>query len=356
MSVPGGHPASLAVAREESPGREWDELVRHAPGATFCHLAAWHGIVSDVLGHEPEYLTARTPAGEVAGVLPLVALRSRLFGRYLVSMPFLNYGGPVGSPEARERLARAAVDRGRACDADLVELRCRAGTTVDAPGGRGLRSSERKVTVVLLLPEDPEVLWRDRLRSKVRNQVRRPLKEGLEVRFGPDEMAPFYDVFSRHMRELGTPVLPRRLFEALGPAFGSAVLFGCVYRGDTPVAAACGFRFDGEFEVTWASALREHGRAAPNMLLYWRLMERAIRDGAAVFNFGRCSPGAGTHRFKRQWGGEDEPLPWRAWSANGRRTTPSPDEGKYRIATEVWRRLPLGLTRTLGPPLARLIP
>jgi hypothetical protein len=92
------------------------------------------------------------------------------------------------------------------------------------------------------------------------------------------------------------------------------------------------------------------------MLLYWAFMQRAIVRGVRVFNFGRCTPGGGTHRFKRQWGGTDVPLAWRQWSANGVHATPSPERPVYRAAAAVWRRLPLALVNRLGPVLARQLP
>jgi serine/alanine adding enzyme len=356
---------ALGLSVETHPGSEWDDCVRDA-GGTFCHLAGWHHVMAEVMGREPLYLGARDERGRLVGVLPLVSVRSVLFGHYLVSMPYLNYGGPLGPPGARRLLSRAALERARSHEVDLLELRSRPAppggpARNGAPGGDvaevpGLSVNERKVTVLLRLPDDPEVLWKEGLRSKVRSQVRRPMKEGLEVRFGTEQVGPFYQVFARNMRDLGTPVLPRRLFEALPSVFADAVRFACVYRHGEAVAAGCGFRFGGEFEITWASSLREHSRLAPNMLLYWRMMEKAIEDGAEVFNFGRCSPGGGTHRFKRQWGGEDELLPWVVWSGDGADATPNPDESRYRLATRVWRRLPLPVASALGPHLARRIP
>ena len=109
-------------------------------------------------------------------------------------------------------------------------------------------------------------------------------------------------------------------------------------------------------EITWAGASRELSRMAPNMLLYWSFMEETIRRGAGTFNFGRCTPGSGTHRFKKQWGGEDHPLPWGQWSPTGVVSTPSPDSAKFRLATSVWSRLPVGVTRVVGPVLARSLP
>ena len=132
--------------------------------------------------------------------------------------------------------------------------------------------------------------------------------------------------------------------------------FGCAYLGDQPTAAGCGFRWGDEFEMTWASALSAYRRFAPNMLLYWAFMERAVREGLKVFNFGRCTPGAGTHQFKRQWGSRDEPLWWYQHSAGGVESTPSPDAGAYALGARAWKLLPLPVATALGPRIVRLIP
>ncbi len=346
----------LNVSTGEELSPEWDAFVEATPGGTYCHLAGWSRVMGGVLGHECLYAAAREPGGRLAGVLPLVSVRSLLFGRYLVSLPFLNYGGPLGSDEARALLARWALERARSTGVDLLELRSREAAGDPPVPHPELRETHRKLTVVLELPDDPEVLWSDGLRSKVRSQVRRPMKEGLEVRFGAGEVEPFYGLFARNMRDLGTPVLPFELFRALPEVFGERVHFGVVYRKGEPVAGGCAFECAGELEMTWAASLREHSRVAPNMLLYWRFMERAIERGARAFNFGRCSPGSGTHRFKGQWGGADESLPWSAWSPSGELATPNPEQGRYALAVRLWQRLPVGVTRVIGPPLARRIP
>jgi serine/alanine adding enzyme len=352
MAARQGESGQVAGTMPVEPGDPaWDAYVDAAEGSTFCHAGGWRGIIEDVLGHQCTYLAARDHDGRWLGALPLVRVRSRLFGDYLVSMPFLNYGGPIGGPSARAHLARDAARIAEREGVDLLELRCRE------PVDSALHLVHRKVAVVLRLPEAAETLWSERFPSKLRSQIRRPLKEGLEVRFGAGQVHPFYEVFCRHMRDLGTPVLPRALFERIATVFPTASLFGVVYRGDEPVAAGCGLAWRGELEMTWAASLREHSRVAPNMLLYWSFMERAIEQGVRRFNFGRSTPGAGTHRFKRQWGGEDVPLPWLQWSARGLSATPSPDgSAMFQLATRVWQRVPLPLARRFGPPLARKLP
>ena len=328
----------------------WDAFVRSAPGWTHFHLIGWKNVIERVFGHECIYLAAHDDALALAGVLPLVRVKSMLFGHFLVSMPFLNYGGPLGSDDAVRALAAHAGEIAARDGARLLELRSRVPLPIELP------VSHRKVTVLLDLPDDPEALWKA-LDAKVRSQVRRPRKEGVTVRFGPDQVGPFFEVFARHMRDLGTPTQPRRLFEAISERFGDEVWFGCAYLGDQPVACGCGFRWASEFEMTWASALAEHKRIAPNMLLYWSFMERAIAEGLTVFNFGRCTPGAGTHRFKLQWGSRDEQLWWydRTDGSDGV-STPSPDDSAYSWGPRLWKRLPMPVATALGPRIVRFIP
>jgi FemAB-related protein (PEP-CTERM system-associated) len=329
---------------------EWDRMMSGFADSTFCHLSGWERVMSGALGHECIRLGARDDSGAWVGGLPLVHVRSRLFGDYLLSMPFLSYGGPVGPTEARQLLVETAIEEADRRGVDLLELRSRQAL----PGDH--RVSERKVTVVKSLPESSEELWEKGLRAKVRSQVRRPMKEGMTTRFGPELVSSFYGVFARTMRDLGTPVLPRAFFEAIVENLSERSVVGLVELDGRPVAAGFGLEWNGELEITWAGADRELSRLAPNMLLYWGFMEESIRRGATAFNFGRCTPGSGTHRFKMQWGAEEQPLPWIQWAPSDTLATPSPDDSKYQLATRVWSRLPLAVTNFIGPRISRFLP
>jgi FemAB-related protein (PEP-CTERM system-associated) len=293
---------------------------------------------------EAIYIAARDATGAIRGVLPLVRLKSALFGVRHVSMPYLNDGGPIGEPGAVRALQEHAVRLTGSRDTRL-ELRTRA--TCDDE----VREC-RKVTVLLGLPQDPDALW-SALPSKVRSQIRRPQKAGMSARFGVDQLPAFYDVWSQNMRDLGTPVLPRQFFDAVAREFPGQITVCCIYRDGEPVAAGAGFCFGDECEITWASSLRAHSREAPNMLLYWEFMSHAIGRGMRTFNFGRCTPGEGTHRFKMQWGGESVPLPWLTHGA-------AQDEGgpgrAARMASAVWQRLPVAVANAIGPAVARQLP
>lgn len=335
-------------AGDEAPG--WDRFVRARDGWTHFHLFGWKRIIEQVHGHECIYLQAREDDGRLAAVLPLVRVRSPVFGHFLVSMPFVNYGGPLGAPGAVKALVGRAVEIADRDGADLLELRARGELPVDLP------ASHRKITVLKDLPtDDPEVLW-DGLDSKVRSQVRKPRKEGVEVRFGPDQMGGFWEVYSLHMRNLGTPVQPRGLFESILAEFGDDVWIGCARLDGKAVACGFGLRWSDEVEMTWASDLFEYRSIAPNMLLYWAYMERAVEEGLSVFNFGRCTPDSGTHRFKKQWGTRDQALWWHHHGSGGTEKTPSPDDEAWSWGPKVWRRVPLPVANRVGPALVKYIP
>jgi FemAB-related protein (PEP-CTERM system-associated) len=341
---------TLRLETNATPAAEWDAFVTQAAGGTACHWAGWRDVLERVFGHECQYLAARTAGGTLAGVLPLVRVRSVLFGHYLVSMPYLNYGGPLGTDDAIRLLATRAAALAAADRVKRFEMRSRIALPLD------LSVSHRKITVVLDLSGDPDVVFKG-FDAKLRSQIRRPAKEGVETRFGRDQVEPFYRVFAQHMRDLGTPVMPRTYFEAIAETFGDEAWFACAWLGKTPVACGAGFRWGDEVEITWASALRAHSRIAPNMALYWAFIERAAREGARVFNFGRCTPGSATHRFKRQWGARDEALWWYGASRSGADdATPSPTDGAFSWGPRLWRHLPERVATALGPRIVRGIP
>jgi serine/alanine adding enzyme len=341
---------TIHVASFAGSPAEWDACVQASAGWTLFHRWGWKDVIEQVFEHECLYLAARDSAGHLAGVLPLVQVRSRLFGDYLISMPFVNYGGPLGSERAVQSLVEHAVGLAQHRRVDLFELRSRERLALDLP------VSNRKITCLLdLTAGNAEAVWKG-LSSNVRRKVRHAQKEGFSVRFGLEHVDAFYRVFSRHMRDLGTPTLPRRWFEALTARFPEDTWVGCAYHDGQPVAGACGFQWGDELEVTWVSALKDHHRSYANMLLYWAFIERAANQGLRVFNFGRCTPGGGTHRFKQQWGARDVPLMWYQPVAGRRAATPSPNEGAFAWGPRLWKRLPLAVANAIGPSIVRMIP
>jgi len=330
---------------------EWDGFVGGHPDATGYHLWRWRKIFEDTFGHEGHYLIARR-AGHIVGVLPLVLFRTTLFGRFAVSLPFVNYGGVVAEddPAARMLVTYAAAEAKR-LRLSHVELRHRRQQFPDLP------ARQHKVAMLLDLPSDPETLW-GRLDRKVRNQVRKAEKSGLEVAAGGLELlGEFYEVFAHNMRDLGTPVYSRLFFQRVLQEFPGVARVVVVKQAARVVAAGISYAHRDSLEVPWASSLRAYRSLCPNNLLYWEVLRQAARDGFRTFDFGRSTPGEGTFQFKLQWGARPEPLCWE-YHLVSRRTLPdlSPRNPKFKMAIAMWKCLPVRIASLIGPRVVRAIP
>ena len=328
----------------------WDSFVDQHPGASGYHPSAWRAIFEEVFGHRTHYLSARR-GDRVVGVLPFVEFRSRLFGRFGVSLPFVNQGGVVAEDEG---VARALVDRAievaRSRGLAHLELRHEHRRFPD------LVDKQHKVSMRLPLPETWDGLWNS-LDRKARNQVRKSEKSGLAADVGGVELVgAFYRVFSENMRDLGTPVYPRAFFEAVMTRFPDRTRIHVVRLGDEVVASSLTIAWRNSVEVPWASSLRRHRDKSPNNLLYWSMLQQAVADHRRVFDFGRSTPNEGTYRFKAQWGAEPGPMHWEYWLASGAMPDQSPANPKFQAAIAVWQRLPLWVTNRVGPRLVRNIP
>lgn len=343
----------MTVHRLELGEREaWDAYVSGACASVY-HLAGWRDVIERSFRHRTCYLYATGDGGRWTGILPLVHIRSRIFGSYLVSLPYFTYGGiRAGGEDAPRELAAAAADEARRSGARHVELRQDAPLALDWP------CKTAKVAMRLDLPADPEALW-SAFPAKLRSQIKRPQREGMTARTGGEELLDdFYAVFSRNMRDLGTPVYAKAFFRNILRAFPDMTSIATVReRGGRPVAAGFLLGWKGMLEIPWASSLREHNRFGANMLLYWHVLEQACRDGYRVFDFGRSTPGEGTYRFKEQWGARPLQLHWHYWLADGVAMPElNPHNPKYRLAIALWKRLPVGVTRLVGPTLSRSLP
>jgi serine/alanine adding enzyme len=324
----------------------WNAFVdAHPHGSTF-HRWEWRDVYREVYGHEAPYLVAYAGT-ELRGVLPLVRVKSLVFGHYLVSLPFVSYGGPLGDAEAQRALTSRAAELGK--DAKLVELRSRVSLET------ALTPVNRKITVVLDVVPNDYVATFKKFDSKLRSQVRRGEKEGLVVRFGRDQAAAYHKVFAEHMRDLGSPAHGLRFFERLADALGERAWIGVAYLGNEPVAAGFAIENGTEVEISWASALRRYQKLSPNMMLYGAFIQRTCERGFAAFNFGRCTEGSGTHKFKRQWGGVDSTLPWYQKSQKEGAELPASDS-RYTHVRRLWKSLPRAVTAAIGETLIGWVP
>ena len=348
-----GQSSSLAPVHVSEAVTEsaWDSYVGNHPDGTVDQLWRWREIFDGVFRHQSVYLVARRD-NAIAGVLPLVRFQSKLFGRFLVSLPFLNYGGVLASDRVvTNALVDHARELAREFRASHIELRHRERLLPELP------YRQHKLGLTRSLASTSEELWAN-LDRKVRNQVRKAQKDGLTSATGGGELVDqFYDVFARNMRDLGTPVYSKRLFSETLRLFPSAAQVYTVRSGNMTVAAAIAIRHGDTVLVPWASSLREYRHQSPNTLLYWTMLERASTSGVRVFDFGRSSPDSGTHHFKLQWGAQETRLHWEYVLLRGQKP---PDQGtsnpKFGVAIQAWKRLPLWAANRFGPLLVRNIP
>jgi serine/alanine adding enzyme len=339
----------VTIHSEES---AWDLFIRSIENATSYHRIKWRNVITESFGHDCHYLAAIDDNGEWQGVLPLVHMRSRLFGHFLISVPFVNYGGLLcnGNLAAGVLLDEAERLR-RSLGATHVELRHTGGSLT------GIPSRQHKVTMLLDLAVDVDGQWRA-FDGKLRNQIRKAEKNGLQSAIGHLELLDaFYAVFARNMRDLGTPVYAKRFFRNILKAFPDTTRIFCVYREGKMIAAGIGSWFKDTFEVPWASSISDYNTLCPNNMLYWEAIRFAIRNGFKKFDFGRSTPHEGTYNFKKQWGAVPVQLCWQYLMASGIRIPDlTPSNPKYKVAIRAWQRLPVPATKILGPMIVRNIP
>lgn len=334
----------------------WDAYVLSHPEGLAYHQYAWRLAVEKAYGFSGLYLMA-LEEGKVCGVLPLVDFRTFSFARKLVSLPYCDVGGILAdSSLVRARLLERALQF--AAEIKAVSLDIRFGQLDGGAGAAGLNGT--KVRMVLELPPSAEALL-GTLKSKLRSQVRKPLRDGLTARLGGHELVDeFYGVFCQNMKELGSPVHSRKWIQAVLEAFGENARIGMVYTPEG-TAAAGGILLLHNHTVTvpWASSLRSMNRLNPNMLLYWTFLSFAADQGYRRFDFGRSTPGEGTYRFKEQWGAIPVPLGWQVFKQDGSLELMQPGGAatskKRALAEALWQRLPVTACNMLGPLVRRRV-
>jgi len=329
----------------------WDAYVTATAPDSLYHRWVWRDVIQETFGHNPYYLTA-VENGTIRGILPLFSIRSLLFGNSLISVPFSSYGGVIADNDrASEALLAKAVELGRQLGAHHIELRQGDSRSMSWP------MSCSKVTMEVQLPGTIDD-YCNQLSPSRRKKLRYGLKRGLRAEWGGSEaVSIFYKIFATNMRNLGTPVYPKSFFDNQMRYLGEKTRILSLWDGATPVAASFVTAHLGTLELPWAASLPESRRKEAPMLMYWALIQKAIENGFRKVDLGRCSPGGGTYEFKRHWNPVERPLHWYHWpTAEAAATSSSSDSQKIRLATTLWKRLPLIVANSLGPRLVRSIP
>ena len=327
----------------------WPCAVNASSHAKLAHAAEWFTVIKRAYGHEPLYLAAESDAG--CAVLPAFVVRRPLVGTVVTSMPFLDSGGPCGaSPEVAALLVDRLIAEARRQRARMLELRCADRLPIET------QPLDSKVNMTLALAGDPDALWR-RFDKGVRNQIRKAERSGLCVESGGAAHLPaFYETFVERMRDLGSPVHALAFLGAVVDGFGSRARVVLVKKGSEAIGGLVALAFKDRLIVPWATCVKEHFALCPNMLLYWETIRSACVDGFARFDFGRSTRQSGTYHFKRQWGAQEEPLFWYRIPIGPHQSSAHSDGcGSRDLLARMWQRLPLAVTRQVGPHIRKYL-
>ena len=336
----------LSVA-DTAVAARWDAFVQACPKASFFHRAGWARALDRVF-HHPLYLLYAERAGRIEGVLPLAQVKSMLFGHAVVSLPFAVYGGVAAdTPEAASALETEAARLTQQLGAQHLELRHVERRHDDWPL-QDLYFTFRKP---LLPDEEANMLAIPR---KQRAMVRKGIKNGLVSRLD-DGVDRFFALYADNVHRHGTPALPKRWFQALRDEFGADCDVLTVETADgKPLSSVLSFYFRGELLAYYAGDDEAARDLAGNDFKYWELMRHGLGRGCTVFDYGRSKAGTGPYAFKKNWGFEPTPLHYE-YQLYKRDAVPqnNPNNPKYKLLIETWRRMPIGLANALGPMLVR---
>lgn len=331
--------------------QRWNEFADRQPDSTVAHAIGFRKVIEKGLGHRPVYLMALED-NEIRGILPLFLVTTMWRTKYLISIPWLDYGGILAeTPEAAAALLKETENLKSKHSAQFVEFRSAEPVYDDLP------TKTEKVTFKLKLDRDPEKIW-TALDAKLRNQIRKALKSELTTEFGRvDKLPEFYRVFQWKMHQLGTPVWGYGLFEAILNQMGPSAEIILVRRQGEVIAGGLVLSYKNQVYVPSAASYSEHLKLCPNHALYWEVIRRGCESGQQWFDFGRSSVDSNTYRFKKQWVAQPTQLHWQYCLSEGDQLpSVNPNNPKYRLFINLWRKMPLTIANLLGPRVIRNFP
>ncbi len=344
-------PALMAV-RLADPGDRGAiaRLVAEADGATPFHRPEWFEAVHRAAGHPAHVLLAER-GGALAAALPLHAVHSPLFGRALVSAGFAVGGGVLGDAGAAPELFAAAQELARRLTCPTIEVR--GGVMPEDATWHIKRESHAGFVAPLAADDEAQLAWIPR---KQRAEVRKGLANGMAVRTGRNmaDRAMHYAIYAESVRNLGTPVFPRALFEAVMDAFGEDADILTVLHEGRAVASVLSLYHCGAVMPYWGGGVHAARGLRANDVMYYALMCHARVRGCTSFDFGRSKTDTGAYHFKRNWGFTPQPLSYAVWSADGAPPRDvNPLSPRYKAKIALWQKLPLGIANRVGPWIAR---
>lgn len=324
----------------------WDAYILAHPDASFFHRAGWQRVIEQAFGHRTHFLYAEQQ-GNIVGVLPLVQIKSRLFGHSLSSLPFCAYGGIVADDaNVFAALDQAAQKLAQDLKVGVLEYRNLHAQHSDWPT-KDLYVTFRKTI-------EPEVdANMNAIPRKQRAMVRKGIKAGLMGEIDADT-GRFFDAYSSSVHRLGTPVFSRRYFRLLKEIFGEDCEVLTITLDGQLISSVLSFYFRDEVLPYYGGGTDAARAVAGNDFMYWDLMRRACERGLKVFDFGRSKRGTGSFDFKKNWGFEAAPLHYEYFLVEDRDIPEiNPLNPKYSLFIKAWKRMPLAMANVIGPHIVK---
>lgn len=330
-------------------GQQWLSYLDSDARANICHHPAWGSIFRETFGFDSFLILHRT-GGRIDGGLPLVSIDQRITGRALISMPFINYGGILGqNHDTINDIVTVCRDIVKSGSYGFVELRHLKS------GHENLtdKSEQKRITFQLDINRPIDDIFGG-FKKQMRTRIRKSEKQGLTFYQGQERIEDFYNLFAQGQKELGTPVLPKRYFISVFKHLANHALMMIAYKNDVPVGGKLIIKFKDRVIMTRGCYPKRHKNLLANYYLTWILIQQLALGPYRILDFGRSAPGSGGHLYKSNWGPEEIPI-YTDYIVGDPDSIPDlkPESSRYRYASTVWRKLPLSLTKLVGPKLSR---
>jgi serine/alanine adding enzyme len=330
------------------PKDDWDAFVESHPDSSFFHKFAWKQIIEKSYGFKAQFIYAKNNKG-IQGILPLFEIR-QITGKKLLSIPFSTEAGILyNNEEVKKELLNRARKLTDDHDLDYLEIR------QEKYLGEGWDKKDYYYHLKLKLDRNPEVIWNN-ADQKMRNAVRKARKEGLTTDKGLKYFKDFYRIYSKNMRDLGTPVDNKEFFKQILRQFNRDVdIIVSKYNGKV-IGAIFLLKHKKMIKSEWASSLRKYFGLNPNQLMYWRAIEDACRSGYDVFDFGRSMESDGTYLFKKKFGAKPTQLVYSYYMRKGEMPDTRKENKKRKAFVWFWKKTPVFLANLIGPKIRELFP
>jgi len=345
----------------DSDETRWNNYISRHPRVSPYHHYAWKNSIENAYGHKCFYLIAENTDSEIIGILPTASITLPLAKGTLCALPFCDIGCCLADDDAtEEKLIRRANEIARQQKSSSFEHR-----TYDNDRDKEIDEKalaiDSKVRMLLDLPDSSDILLSS-FKAKLRSQIKKAVKNGLTADIGRSDkhLDDFYEVFTCNMKDLGSPTHSKRWFQEIRNNYKEDMIISIIKHEGTAIGAGIVLLTGSMASIPWASTKRKYNRLAPNMLLYWSLLEYTSDHAYKAFDFGRSTFGEGTYNFKKQWGAKPVLLNWEKYDVTEQRILQSSGQTSggnslRTIVESVWQKLPLALTIAIGPKIRKYI-